>query len=280
MRKVKGLVLQSSEKHVILLTRDGEYLRLPASGRFYETGSQVEIRQPFIPSLLSTRAWGLTAAVLLILLLSTYVWNALYNQPRAYLALDINPSLTLVLNSRGTVLGARAHNLQGEDLLAGMEIRGLGAEEALESLMIKAFARFYLYQDQDNRIFLALAGPPNFPITQEELHAVISRSCVNLEVDAYLRIRRVDPQRGEEALRRGVSMNAQLLGEELKESQGKDPGEPGPPESVREFIREFNPIINFKDEEFIPGKGRENGKPDGVGPPGEGVGPPGNPTQN
>ncbi len=43
MKKVKGLVLESTEEHILLLTQEGEYLKAPGSGEALATGTELEL---------------------------------------------------------------------------------------------------------------------------------------------------------------------------------------------------------------------------------------------
>lgn len=263
MGKVKGLVLESDERHVILLTREGEYLRLPARGRLYEPGSEGEFSRP--SPFRHARAFGLVAG-LILLLLSTLLWH---NQPRAYLALDINPSLTLVLNSRARVVRAQGHNFQGTGLLESLDLRGFKAREALEAILEESLSRGHLSTEEKNMVFLSLAGSPGFRLEEQDLQAWISQALWDLQVDAYLWVARCSAEKGREALGREISLNAQLLGEQLQAEGGKAPDLPGPPGTIRDFIRTFNPDFTFSEEDFIPGKAGERGRPETPAPPGQ-----------
>jgi hypothetical protein len=260
MRKVRGLVLDSSKTHVILLTRGGEYVKLPSQGRFYDLGSEAAIRRPLLG--LNLQVW--VAAAVLLLVFSASLWHLSYNVPRAYLALDINPSLTLFLNSHGRVFRAQPHNLQARGLLAYLDVRGKPGLKALELILEESRLQEYLSPREENMVFLSLAGPAAL-LDEKEVKARIIQVLLELEVDAYLRVNSCGLEKGEQALDRGVSLNAHILAEQMGQGNGKEPGQPGPPPTVREFLSTFKPDFKFSNEEFVPGR-RQGGKP--ANPPG------------
>lgn len=264
MRKIKGLVLETGKNHVILLTPRGEYLRLPTGKKSYEVGAEVEMSQPSLWK--GTWMRGLAAGVVLFLL-STLLLNILANQPKAYVALDINPSLTLVLNYKGQVIQGEAHNASGAELLEVINVKGMAALQAVEALLEESHRLRYFVSEDDNHIFISLAAPANFKLTAKELRASVSNVVTELEVDTYLRIYRTEMEKGEEALGRHVSLNAVLLGENMRETLEIIPETPGPPATIRAFLRTFKPDFFFSDDEFIPGAERKGGKPKDPGPP-------------
>lgn len=263
MTKVKGLVLEAGKNHVILLTPKGEYLRLPTGKKSFELGAEVEVIQPSAWQ----GAWmkGLAAAVIL-LFLSTLIVNTLANQPKAYLALDINPSLTLVLNYKGQVIQGEAHNEAGAELLEVINVNGRAALQAVEALLEESHRLRYFVSEDGNHIFISLAAPPNFKLTSQELRAFISNTVMSLEIDTYLRIYAVEVEKGEDAMGRDVSLNAVLLGERMREAGQVIPESPGPPATIRAFLRTFKPDFFFNDDEFIPGAAKDD-RPEQDGPP-------------
>jgi hypothetical protein len=264
MRKIKGLVLETGKDFVILLTPQGEYLRLSTGKRLFKVGTEVEVNQPPVWQ----GAWlkGIAAAIVLFLL-STLLLNTLANQPKAYLALDINPSLTLVLNYKGQVIRGEAHNGAGAEMLEASNVNGLGVLEAVQALLEESHRQNYLHSEDENHIFVSLAAPANYRLTTKELRAFISNTVTNLEVDTYLRIYRAEMEKGEDAMGRDVSLNAVLLGEKMREAGEVIPETPGPPATIRAFLRTFKPDFFFSDDEFIPGAGRDNRKPEQGGAP-------------
>lgn len=87
----------------------------------------------------------LAIAVAACLVLAAVGFGAvrLYEQPVAYVGIDVNPSIELGLNRLGVVVEATAFNDDGRILLEGVSLKGRSYEDALNALTTSdAFAPF------------------------------------------------------------------------------------------------------------------------------------------
>lgn len=87
------------------------------------------------------------AAVLLIVALSGFGYFR-YFTPAAYVDLDVNPSIGLVLNRAGDVLSAGAYNAEGEAMLQRVDVRRLPYDEAVQLLLAEMISQGYLQQER------------------------------------------------------------------------------------------------------------------------------------
>ncbi|MEW5920286.1 MAG: hypothetical protein AB1796_04885 [Bacillota bacterium] len=272
MKKVKGIVLESTDRDIILLTAEGEYRRLPARGRFYPAGAEAEIPLPLLPAKLPAFA---AAAVILLVMALTLLWQFGPARPIAYLALDINPSLLLVLNKEAVVLDTEALNAEAALLDEKLKLKGLPAAAALELILKEARAQGYLATERENVVLLSLAAPPGYSISEEVLQQAAAQQLFILEVDAYLKTNTTTPEAAREARQKKVSLNALLLAEELaamdllpladSEKRLTATEEHGIV-TVRNLLEQVLPKKVFTEKEFIPGdKSRREEK--NPGPP-------------
>lgn len=256
MKKVKGIVLENTKRGIIVLTRKGEYRRLPANGRIYPLGAEVEI--DISPQQARIPAFAVAAAVFLIIAFTLF-WQFTVASPAAYLALDINPSLLLALDKEATVIEAEAMNAEGEILVGALELKGMHVVTALELILREARLRDYLAAGRENVVLLSLAAPPGYSISEDILQQSASRQLIDLEVDTYLKISSTTLQVARDAKQKNVSLNALLLAEELaargllpvEENAGGPAVETGA--TVRDLLERVLPQKVFTEKEFIPG---------------------------
>lgn len=78
---------------------------------------------------------ALAAAACVIVVAAGAVGFRIFNEPAAYIGVDVNPSLELTVNAFGTVLDARALNGDAEAALEGVSVKNLGYEEALAKIL-------------------------------------------------------------------------------------------------------------------------------------------------
>lgn len=275
MKKVKGLVLESTEERVFLLTPEGEYLELPGRGEVFDTGAEIELEPPqgqerkrnlFLPAFAA-------AAVILVFACCLALYSALY-RPEAYLALDINPSLYFSLNEEGRVIKAEPLNEDAEEILKGLRLQGKNIREVLTLILDGAYAGDYLSDKKENVILISLAAPESFIVSEDDLRALVSERILSMEVNTYLKVTTMEPQRAVEARDKGMPVNSLVLGEQMlkkgliEEDEEPPPEEessageksppkkeePGPPPAVRELLGKVRPEKIFEPEEYIRGK--------------------------
>ncbi|MZP31282.1 hypothetical protein GTO91_16365 [Heliobacterium undosum] len=178
MAMVEGLVVQTDTAEMVILTRDGEFLRVPLLANSVRPGQQVSVDVPESGGrqesdreheLEGKHEWeskhqserkrqsdrkkesdpnrrrltGLVAAVLLLIAfgLAAPQWNPL--QPReavAAIRFDIGPAFELYTDTDGRVTGAQGMNSAGEVVLSSLSLRGMAVEDAIDAVTAKAAA--------------------------------------------------------------------------------------------------------------------------------------------
>ena len=269
MKKRKGLVLESTDKNIYLLTPEGEYRKIPSKGRFYDLGSEIEIEDAagfFKKNRL--RMGALAASLLLVfgLLFALQSSPTPVSTPTAYLDLDINPSLSFSLDENGLVLELNPLNKDGDDVLTsilqdGKDLRGQTAQITLENILDRCLELDYFSPDQENVIFVSLAAPDGYPLSSQEIQMAVREHLLHRELDSYLKVSDFHLQDVEEARGNNVSMNAVQLQKEMAQRgllEKEDPGAtPGPPPAVQDLLRQVPAAeVLFKDGEFIGGNER------------------------
>ena len=261
MKKVKGIVLESNNNNLILLTHEGEYRKLPSRGKHYPVGADVEVNSVQLPPNFYVFA---AAAAILLVVTFTLLWQVNLTRPSAYLALDINPSILLLLDKDGLVMSAEALNNEGKEIDKTLELKDLQAETALEYIIQQAGLHGYLSEGRENIVLLTLASPQGYPLDETVLQQAAAKQLLSLEVDSYLKISTTTPTVAREARQNNVSLNALLLAEELaakglfplKEGlNGKGEGgtEAGRSINVQKLLEQVLPQHVFTEKEFIPG---------------------------
>lgn len=87
------------------------------------------------------------AAACFLFLLAVTGGGWLFFTPTAYISIDINPSLELVLNRFDRVISVDSYNQDGEDLKNTLDIRFMDYEDALERILENDQMQGYLSND-------------------------------------------------------------------------------------------------------------------------------------
>ncbi|GMK41849.1 hypothetical protein PCCS19_49080 [Paenibacillus sp. CCS19] len=180
----RAIVMEMSEKHLIVLTPSGEFRRVPRSGRAeVDIGEEIELasRRRRLPR----RAGAWTAAALVVLLLFPIVMVPTSKAAPivAYVTLDVNPSVELGINDEEEVRELRGLNEEGKELASGIDYKGKHAADVVASLVEKTSEAISTLDAADHDIVIAsvvvgdkLDDPDQFEVQLEsEIHEAVTK---------------------------------------------------------------------------------------------------------
>jgi len=134
----KGIVMELSDSHIIVLTPQGHFEKIARMNRSCQVGEEIEYnlavrrKRPVVASVLA-------AAVLICVFV--FAGTTLYlsgTQPVvAYVAIDINPSVELGIDVERRVVEARGLDPSGAGLLEGLDYKGKPLEEVTSALITR-----------------------------------------------------------------------------------------------------------------------------------------------
>ncbi|PWW07460.1 anti-sigma factor-like protein [Paenibacillus cellulosilyticus] len=207
----RAIVMEMSEKHLIVLTPSGEFRRVPRSGRAdIDIGDEIElVSRRRVPR----RAWTWSAAALVVLLLFPIVMvpTSKAEPIVAYVTLDVNPSIELGINDEEEVRELRGLNEEGKQLASGIAYKGEKAADVVASLVEKTAASnadALAAEDHDIVIASVVVGdklddPDQFEVQLEsDIHEAVNKVVPSIENVTVLS---VPKEVREEAKKNGVS---------------------------------------------------------------------------
>jgi hypothetical protein len=134
----RGTVMELDKGTAVVLTPDGQFLRIRASGVSvgeeitWADSDRIEIRG-VSSARKRSRIYAAASAAALMLLFFT-LWAMRPPAVVAYVSMDINPSLELGLDARQRVLELRAINANAEAVVQGIRYRGEPVEEVMREI--------------------------------------------------------------------------------------------------------------------------------------------------
>lgn len=175
----KGIVMQIKDGQAILMTPEGQFLRVPLEDGM-TIGQEVEVTE--VVQSATKRAerswfrgrWQQTGIVAATLLLAVGFWSSqssmfVSQTASAYVTVDINPSLELTINEDRDVIGFTPLNEDGKQVLASMNLIGESVEEAVEAFTESAREGGFL-QDNAEIVITASAGADSEEAAQDDLN--------------------------------------------------------------------------------------------------------------
>ncbi|WP_170270528.1 anti-sigma factor domain-containing protein [Heliorestis acidaminivorans] len=220
----RGIVLETSEKEVVILTDNGEFKKIPLPKKIPRIGDEItlEVQQPLSRSLKPKKSFrsspypwlGVAVAVFFVFLLSfsslqSYLFPgtegkdsslekvALLQEelqeterlrPVKYVTVDINPSIELGLDRQNRVIELKALNADGEKIVAHRELEGLSVEEAIQEITREALRQGYLAESKDNQLLIAVyAEEEETEDEQNQLEEILRYSAQQVLAEDNLR---------------------------------------------------------------------------------------------
>jgi hypothetical protein len=159
MKHYKGRVVNIEDSIAHVFTTDGEIVRIQRLGDMTMGQSVLFTDHDIVPIKRRIANWSrVRALVVPVLIFFMMIGLYQYNEIEAYaaIAVDINPSMTLLLDRNANILRIETHNEDAVDLLSTMQpLKGTSAVEAIAAI-IKASDLQYLTDSNDD-VFLAAA---------------------------------------------------------------------------------------------------------------------------
>ncbi|MCL4440704.1 MAG: anti-sigma factor domain-containing protein [Firmicutes bacterium] len=165
MERLTGVVMERTDSYVVLMTPKGEFKRVRITGRMPDIGE--EIRIPVVHKRLFSvpRASWLAVAAAVILLVVASPLLTMINQPPeaavAYVSIDINPSIDLTVSDRYNVLDAQALNRDGEQVLQGVNLKGVKYVDAVDLIEQRAAKLGFIHKSRSNTVVVSVSFIPN-----------------------------------------------------------------------------------------------------------------------
>ncbi len=140
---MKGIILEITDGHSIIIGRSGEMRKIKAKPG-HKVGEEIVVSSA-LQGKTSVFSSVLAAAISLVVLTGWFL-------PGSYVYVDVNPSIELTLNNFDRVIRAQGLNEDGTDLLRGLDITGEKVDGALTEIAEEAVALNY-FENPENANF-------------------------------------------------------------------------------------------------------------------------------
>ncbi|WP_347490815.1 anti-sigma factor domain-containing protein [Desulfoscipio sp. XC116] len=149
MRPGRGLVLEIKKRSCVVVTGDGQFLEVPRPCSDLVLGQELVFNRSVRPGFKSVY---LAVASVMVVVLAWFVFNSTLPRAVAYVALDINPSLELGINSGGEIISARGVNDDGKELLKKVTVVNEPLAEGVQKIIAGCITYQYLNSGQENLV--------------------------------------------------------------------------------------------------------------------------------
>lgn len=221
------LIMTKRKGYCVALTDDGAFVKVRCSkevrvGDVVSAGNVI-----WLPSSTRNRALRKLAATAAILVMAVGLasWLFLWPVEAALIAVDINPSMELHLDTHGKVMRTVALNSDAAQLLAGLSLNEQQYSEALSTIIDKAVAEGYLTSTDENLVALSVVTNNSLltrlrktpAVQQEQVRELVAESLTDKQVEAWLLVQSASREQYQYAAKKGTSLNKVLIAEKGQE---------------------------------------------------------------
>lgn len=162
-----GTIIELARDGAIVMVSDCDFVLIKKQKGMF-LGQQVmftdmDVKKPNQINIKKVSAIAGIAAVLMVVLIAVlqFVRTSPIDRTYAFVDIDINPSLELLVDRKNKVVGINTINKDAEILLADNDLKGLAVDDAIENIFEFAYDRGFVYADKENLILISLALNPD-----------------------------------------------------------------------------------------------------------------------
>jgi hypothetical protein len=293
MKKISGVVLEVLAKTLVVVTPEGEFLKIPHPGGKIKPGQKIDtaVNRPYRWSLIAGVSLFVAAALFALVVFPSV--NFLGNNEElahGYLSFDLNPSLELVYDQHLNVTAVKTFNKEA-DLLVQDLVLERNLYNLLETLVERSHALGYFGNEkQPNLIMISYVQPAQHGIDESLLLKALQEKVEQLNLVVAFSLAEVDRQVRENAVLAGLSVNNYMLKQALGVAFDEEKALPENLTSEQIIVLLENKYPDIKQKLYLPKEkkseeansdiNRKQGPPDHANPgPPEGT-PPGQDKDN
>lgn len=218
MSKIRGMVLRVEERQVVVITEEGDYLKVKMPVRRPSPGETIEIP---IKKPVSFQSKYVAAAILIIFM--AFSGLKIFTTPPVFasVALDMTPSVQLTIGKGNLVIQSQAQNPEGEKLLKELNLEGLDIYQAVNLVTAKA-AEMNFFDPGSKNLALATViplreAPDETGIDKNKIMQVIHDEMYERKYDGYVVVNQAGKEIIQQAEESGLPLNRYMLMQKYRE---------------------------------------------------------------
>ncbi|MFX0561180.1 anti-sigma factor domain-containing protein [Tepidibacillus infernus] len=215
MIETKGIVMRVTDQHMVVMCDDGKFRNLPLPKEIPGVGEYV-----VVPLQRKKRIsfWVSVAAAFFIFLLGSILWNHLQAKTYYVVAIDINPSFELYLDSAAQIIRTEPLNQDAVHLLHDLQLKKLTLNEAIPQLIKKSIDLGYISKEKKNLIMVSIIKVQDkaSEISPRSVESLIAKTFQSKSINGYLKVDVTNESEYKESKQEGLSLNKWLLIHEAK----------------------------------------------------------------
>lgn len=215
---MKAVVMEIKEKDMVVMDQQGIFHKLKYDCKS-SIGDEILFNESRKNTIVYMRKITAIAAMLLLVLTSGYGAISYYS-PYAYVDIDINPSVELVLNRYMRVLEVHGLNEDAKKIIPDVsEFKNKKMDQAVEIMLGNAESMKILTEENENTVMFTVSGVDNNSVDniKKDLKDVTKKKLAKLIKEENILTEKIPIQKHDDAKKLKVSPGRIILFEKLKE---------------------------------------------------------------
>jgi hypothetical protein len=214
----RGIVVSIKKGNCIVVTPDGTYEKVPLPSREVQVGEEVTYNRVRFPAELKPVL--MAASFLLVLLSSILLYQANLNPVAAYVTLDMNSSLEILVDRNLMVIDMLCLDEDAARLVKPGEYQGKSLNDAISGVIDKAVEHNYIKLDEENLIVSTVsrvkAGAKT--VDPKAIYKVVEESVVSKDRKVQVKVYTTSDDIRKKANNAGISSGKYLIFEQIKKN--------------------------------------------------------------
>lgn len=158
---VRGIVMEKNNNGLIVMTDDGQFLKINNPTRTIEIGQEIEVKNTAVHKTEVFRRIASIAAAIILFLSGGYGIYGHY-MVYGYVDVDVNPSVELSYNLYKRVIGIKSLNEDGENLLENIkDYKNMPIQVVINKVIDSAIKEEYIKANEENTVLITLTENKN-----------------------------------------------------------------------------------------------------------------------
>jgi hypothetical protein len=157
---MQGTVMKKTDNIIVILCDDGKFRNIPLPEKVPNLGERITIPETHLypnkkKKIIMPKSWMAAAIIIGLITMSMLLFIEKYtNESIAMVAIDINPSFELYVNSNGKVTNVIYKNEDAIKLMNKQELKNKGIYDALNLVISEAEQKGYLESEFNKRMIM------------------------------------------------------------------------------------------------------------------------------
>ncbi|MFC4769456.1 anti-sigma factor domain-containing protein [Effusibacillus consociatus] len=248
MDQTKGLVMKITDRYMVVMCDDGIFRNLPLPEQIPSVGERIGV--PLRKKKQISLSWLSAVAAIFLIFLGSIIWFQLQPKYSHVVAIDINPSLELYLNSEGRVMQARSLNQDAETLLKNLSVDSLILNDAIQLVLRKSVDLGYIKKEKENLIMVTVAKlKGKSEIIPKTIESLVTKTLQSENIDGFVRVEQADKSLYKESKQKGLSLNKLTLEKQAEQRGIPMDFEKAASDSIQQVLQKAGVS---KEEFFVP----------------------------